>query len=198
MAEYFLSKIRVTSQDFVEAGGQPVLERHKELRTLLEERAGPEVAGLFAEPLISRGNDTAPPTVSWYSEAEGEARPLASLTGPERDRAELYLAEHLRPLRALVEEPGSADLALGALSVYGREDVLVQAGRPVIVNWGLLPDGNGANAASRPAHYNATLGKYLALSGGQAAVPAAPPVVVPRSEERRVGKECRSRWSPYH
>src|SRR2546422_8565652 len=23
-------------------------------------------------------------------------------------------------------------------------------------------------------------------------------IVVPRSEERRVGKECRSRWSPYH
>src|SRR5260370_38686964 len=23
-------------------------------------------------------------------------------------------------------------------------------------------------------------------------------VTVPRSEERRVGKECRSRWSPYH
>src|SRR2546430_7993476 len=25
-----------------------------------------------------------------------------------------------------------------------------------------------------------------------------PPLVVLRSEERRVGKECRSRWSPYH
>ena len=24
------------------------------------------------------------------------------------------------------------------------------------------------------------------------------PAVKPRSEERRVGKECRSRWSPYH
>src|SRR5687767_15925416 len=24
------------------------------------------------------------------------------------------------------------------------------------------------------------------------------PVEPPRSEERRVGKECRSRWSPYH
>src|SRR2546430_9923171 len=23
-------------------------------------------------------------------------------------------------------------------------------------------------------------------------------IAVPRSEERRVGKECRSRWSPYH
>src|SRR2546430_3894649 len=27
---------------------------------------------------------------------------------------------------------------------------------------------------------------------------AAGPMMVPRSEERRVGKECRSRWSPYH
>src|SRR2546429_3208763 len=25
-----------------------------------------------------------------------------------------------------------------------------------------------------------------------------PPPPSPRSEERRVGKECRSRWSPYH
>ena len=24
------------------------------------------------------------------------------------------------------------------------------------------------------------------------------PGSIPRSEERRVGKECRSRWSPYH
>ena len=26
----------------------------------------------------------------------------------------------------------------------------------------------------------------------------APDVITTRSEERRVGKECRSRWSPYH
>src|SRR3712207_7297374 len=30
---------------------------------------------------------------------------------------------------------------------------------------------------------------------GEALAPAAVPA---RSEERRVGKECRSRWSPYH
>ena len=28
--------------------------------------------------------------------------------------------------------------------------------------------------------------------------PVLPPVPSSRSEERRVGKECRSRWSPYH
>ena len=42
---------------------------------------------------------------------------------------------------------------------------------------------------------------------GQAAAPSAPPaspaagwiqIFSKRSEERRVGKECRSRWSPYH
>ena len=27
---------------------------------------------------------------------------------------------------------------------------------------------------------------------------AAPALLAERSEERRVGKECRSRWSPYH
>ena len=30
------------------------------------------------------------------------------------------------------------------------------------------------------------------------AAPVANNLVVVRSEERRVGKECRSRWSPYH
>ena len=37
--------------------------------------------------------------------------------------------------------------------------------------------------------------------GGEGASPTAPPpspMNASRSEERRVGKECRSRWSPYH
>src|SRR2546426_1397849 len=36
-------------------------------------------------------------------------------------------------------------------------------------------------------------------SGRNAAPASLPPPGLPsRSEERRVGKECRSRWSPYH
>ena len=34
-------------------------------------------------------------------------------------------------------------------------------------------------------------GRYSRVSGKKARK-------IPRSEERRVGKECRSRWSPYH
>ena len=33
---------------------------------------------------------------------------------------------------------------------------------------------------------------------GLHARPASEIVKIARSEERRVGKECRSRWSPYH
>src|SRR2546430_14323799 len=37
--------------------------------------------------------------------------------------------------------------------------------------------------------------RYLALGPGGAVYASLPGA---RSEERRVGKECRSRWSPYH
>src|SRR3989441_2024182 len=62
----------------------------------------------------------------------------------------------------------------------------------------------GADNAGRPGSGNCgitgaptpgTTGEYL----GHVAVAVEPPgVIQDRSEERRVGKECRSRWSPYH
>ena len=186
MADNFLSKTRVTPEDFVQSDGRPVLERYGELRALLSDRAGPEVAALFAEPLISRGNDEAPPTVSWYGEGEAEARPLSKLSPAARDRAEAYLADHLRPLRALAEDPATADLALGALTVYGKDDVMVVGDRPVITNWGLMPGGNGAHAGLRSVHYAETLGRYLPLSvaatPATAAQPGPPPSSAPSPE----------------
>src|SRR2546430_17481994 len=39
----------------------------------------------------------------------------------------------------------------------------------------------------------------LAVKNGRVWIDTAQwPQIRPRSEERRVGKECRSRWSPYH
>ena len=40
------------------------------------------------------------------------------------------------------------------------------------------------------------LGKLASLVGGAEINIDA--LTIQRSEERRVGKECRSRWSPYH
>src|SRR3712207_7028288 len=58
------------------------------------------------------------------------------------------------------------------------------------------------------AHTVRTVDKYAddVLGGDAPPAPPTPPPPPPkpkrpkvsRSEERRVGKECRSRWSPYH
>ena len=40
--------------------------------------------------------------------------------------------------------------------------------------------------------------RYLSASELQAVMNVKLPNYRTRSEERRVGKECRSRWSPYH
>ena len=55
---------------------------------------------------------------------------------------------------------------------------------------------------SPPASTNRTSGRGGILSGNQINPTINAPITVcgnaVRSEERRVGKECRSRWSPYH
>ena len=40
--------------------------------------------------------------------------------------------------------------------------------------------------------------KFVLASGSLKEMAGEYGVTYPRSEERRVGKECRSRWSPYH
>jgi len=44
------------------------------------------------------------------------------------------------------------------------------------------------------------IAKLVDISSSEAAMQAAADMMLERarSEERRVGKECRSRWSPYH
>src|SRR5258707_3872825 len=53
------------------------------------------------------------------------------------------------------------------------------------------PAGDGGVVARRRPE--GTRGQLLAQGQGRRTV-----LRVERSEERRVGKECRSRWSPYH
>src|SRR5256885_1434292 len=50
----------------------------------------------------------------------------------------------------------------------------------------------GVAEDGRPAHHE------LTVRGWQRAGALVHLFAPPRSEERRVGKECRSRWSPYH
>src|ERR1022692_4586733 len=49
-----------------------------------------------------------------------------------------------------------------------------------------------------PARYSAIRRRLISLKIENASLSQYEPALQSRSEERRVGKECRSRWSPYH
>src|SRR3712207_7048048 len=55
---------------------------------------------------------------------------------------------------------------------------------------------SGGTKGSGPFHSQSMEGLYSHYPGVVVVTPAT--VEDARSEERRVGKECRSRWSPYH
>src|ERR1041385_2289153 len=62
----------------------------------------------------------------------------------------------------------------------------------------VAPGGSDAGAGTIASPF-ATLEKARdTLRAAKQAGPATGGTVTVRSEERRVGKECRSRWSPYH
>ena len=65
--------------------------------------------------------------------------------------------------------------------------------RPTAMRGGGMEDVIFAGAATRPARNFAEVSLHLDNSER-----LAPAGFNDRSEERRVGKECRSRWSPYH
>ena len=58
--------------------------------------------------------------------------------------------------------------------------------------------GIGIKTAQRLAYYMLNLPQHEVEEFASALVQARSGVQLCRSEERRVGKECRSRWSPYH
>src|SRR5256714_10907863 len=71
-----------------------------------------------------------------------------------------------------------------------------------------LPLADRATIGNMAPEYGATIGifpvdqetlRYLEFTGRTAAqIQLVEAYMKERSEERRVGKECRSRWSPYH
>src|SRR3989475_10250001 len=83
---------------------------------------------------------------------------------------------------------------LGAVSRCKREGggLPGRAGPVEAVRAALQGEGGAVDVQ---AHAAAVVGRAAAEAGGHGECPIG---AGGRSEERRVGKECRSRWSPYH
>ena len=90
----------------------------------------------------------------------------------------------------------SSDLGCGHLLWRGVARVQLAAGVPVLRTIRLREQGQTTCLAPNALE----AGKDELSAAAERATPIAPPSEASeaRSEERRVGKECRSRWSPYH
>ena len=107
-----------------------------------------------------------------------------------------------RPLGGLCLNADAAALTCIA-NDFGYEDVFsrwVEAfGKPGDVLLAITTSGTSKNVvkAARTAREKGV--KVIALTGKAGSeITKLADIAVVRSEERRVGKECRSRWSPYH
>src|SRR5256884_4267531 len=92
-------------------------------------------------------------------------------------------------------EDGIRDVAVTGVQTcalpISRSSIAVTANRPLAVQGATM-------RLTTKGRFAVTAMLDLALHGGKGPVTLAGISQRQRSEERRVGKECRSRWSPYH
>lgn len=180
MAEHFLTKTRIDLGRCIQVSGAGAVEKHAELYALLSAKAGPDAAKLFAEPLVSKGNDQAASTISWYSDRAGQGVPFAKLDAAGQQEVGDVLAVQLAALSGLIADDDEGLLVSAALYIGGTGDIWSVDGQPVLVNWGLMPEA-GSDAGTRFEHYSKTLGPYLPLE-------SAPPVTAQEQAQLRSDK----------
>lgn len=164
MAEHFLTKTQIDLRQCLEMGGVLTIEAYPALIEALRSHAGEEAARLFAEPLLSRGNDQAAPSVSWYTAVQGAAQPFGRLDGTQQAALSAELSRLLRPVRDMLDDADDGALVAQALNLSDPNDVWSVEGVPVIINWGMLPRDMPRDAAARAQHYARTLGRFLPLA----------------------------------
>src|SRR3712207_6549599 len=123
--------------------------------------------------------------------SSGETEPCGDGEAP--DRTARRLSARIRLVPVLLDAH-----VRGRLS--GHPDLLEGGGLPLLcagrgdtellVHHGHLPPAESMSSGSEKTN--------IAWPCGPPIIPGRKPSTQARSEERRVGKECRSRWSPYH
>ena len=144
----------------VEIDGVPLVEHFQLIHELITHRCGAQVATLFAEPVISRGNGTTPTRIDWYASREGTARFLSDLDAGSATAIRQQLEWRLVGLRALTFDPQFGLYIAGLLNVASPNAVLDVGGEPVLIDWGLLPESALASERDREAHFAVTLGQF--------------------------------------
>ena len=164
MADNLLTKTQLETEQCLEYGGGLALDFYTNLHGLLLRKA-PDAANLFAEPIVNRGNDVAPSSVTWYSNFEGAKNPISTLDKESREAIGKRLTHQLVAMKHLISDAEDGPLIAAALYIKDLNSVWSVGGNPVIINWGMLPTHVGVNNRDgRRSHYANTLGSFLPLA----------------------------------
>src|SRR5256886_15410194 len=157
---------------------------------------------LFRSRARDRGREAEPP--AWprraaAGEGEGSTAHPAAPRQDERGAVEsdalravpydplVAVGIPLRPLRRVGDVEAEVEHQLDDAGSLLRVDFVGRIAHLVIIGVGAVEEEQDRHALAREVEV--IRAEVEVLLG---------PDVVDRSEERRVGKECRSRWSPYH
>ncbi|MCJ2026333.1 trypsin-like peptidase domain-containing protein [Methylobacterium sp. J-067] len=165
----FVASRTLAGLDPIRIDDRILLEDYERLRRLVLTRCGASVADLFAEPVISRSNGAAPARVDWYTHLDGPIRPLAELDPAVAEPAAQRLRSALATLAPLLRDREAGAFAAACLNLASPLAVLAVGDAPLLVDWGLLPQGLAADDRGRGRHFASTLGAFA-----PAAMPSPP------------------------
>jgi hypothetical protein len=159
-SQSFVGTRLIDGYRLVEIDNALVVEGFAQLDRILTSRAGRNVAGLFAEPRITRGNGAAPTRIDWYARFEGVVRPLSQLDASSAAAVRRTLESRLAALRPLAFDPECGPLVAAALNVASPDSIISVGGDPVLTDWGMLPAAVRDERA-RARHFEATLAAFI-------------------------------------
>jgi hypothetical protein len=160
MAAFFLGSHPLDGVHVVELDQGAVFSNFSDARSAISRTCGPEVAALFAEPILSRGNGEAPARIDWYTALDGKISAIDDVDPGTAAIVREKLASRLKALRELEIDPEVGFAISAALNVFSASSILRVGDEPVIMNWGMLPAGlTGPDA--RKQHFERIFGSYL-------------------------------------
>ncbi|TXM61577.1 trypsin-like peptidase domain-containing protein [Methylobacterium sp. WL120] len=138
-AQFFVRSQTLRGIALVEIDGQPIIERHRLLTGVIQERYGRDAAGLLAEPRLTRGNGVAESRIDWFCIFDGVVQPLDDLDPGSTAAVKRTLGGRAKALSVLSSDPILGPFFAASLNIPSADSIVSVGGEPVLVGWGTMP-----------------------------------------------------------
>jgi len=194
-----LNRLRESAPVFFDPGhGRWFVTRHEDVRSCLRDK---RLGRNFRHVMSPEAIGVPPLDARWQAFWDTERWSLLWLEPPDHTRIRKLVAAAFTPRSVeALREPARelADELLGPLAEAGEMELLYDFAQPYSIAVICRMLGVPLDRHRDLLDWSHRMVKMYEFDVPLEAATAANDAAAERSEERRVGKECRSRWSPYH